>query len=297
MKQTLIVTEYFLVTQQEFDATKSLERVSMKCSVCAAIYSKTKKDILQHNKRQLTANLYCSSKCSMKPIMEVVNCLHCNQEFERNISNKETKTKKFCSNSCCATYMNINRTERERDAISLKVSLKLKKPLKPLKELVKLKKTNALKTISRIKKPVKKKIIRIKYPRYRKLTTDFNIVYTVLYNITHILKTTKIYKTVCISCSKPLSSFKKPLKICSKECFKIRMQQIHKEKPYLILNRSNSESYLEKSFREYVEQKGYIKNKCFIQEKHWKLSSGKRYISDFYFPNLNLIVELDRKAT
>ena len=68
---------------------------------------------------------------------------------------------------------------------------------------------------------------------------------------------------------------------------------MHLEKPYLILNRSNPESYLEKSFREYVEQKGYIKNESFIQEKHWTLESGKRYISDFYFPTLKLIVEMD----
>lgn len=73
------------------------------------------------------------------------------------------------------------------------------------------------------------------------------------------------------------------------------MRKVHEEKPHLILNRSNPESYLEKSFREYIESKGYIKGTTFIQEKQWKLSTGKRYISDFYFPNLNLIVEMDGK--
>ncbi len=278
MKQTLTVTQYFLLTQQEFDNLKGKDRVPMKCYICGSHYSKNKKDALQHNKRQKSANLYCSSECLTKPTIEIINCLHCNKPFERTISNKKTKDKKFCSNSCCATYMNENRTKKERDTISLK-----------------LKKTSTLKTTSKVKKPIKEKIIKIKYPRYKKLTSDFNIMYTVLYNITHVLKTTKGYKTTCISCSKPLTSFKKPLKICSNEYFKIRMQQVHKERPYLILDRSNPESYLEKSFREYIEQKGYIKNETFEQEKQWKLSSGKRYISDFYFSKLNLIVELDGK--
>ena len=42
------------------------------------------------------------------------------------------------------------------------------------------------------------------------------------------------------------------------------MQRMHQEKPHLILNRSNPESYLEKSFREYIEELGYIKDLSFI---------------------------------
>ena len=40
MKQTLTVTQYFLLTQQEFDNLKGKDRVPMKCYICGSHYSK-----------------------------------------------------------------------------------------------------------------------------------------------------------------------------------------------------------------------------------------------------------------
>lgn len=38
MKQTLAITEYFLLTQEEFDNTKTTEKILMKCSILATTY-------------------------------------------------------------------------------------------------------------------------------------------------------------------------------------------------------------------------------------------------------------------
>ena len=262
MKQTLAITEYFLLTQEEFNNTKTTEKIPMKCSVCEKTIYKTKKDALQHFKRQKTANLYCSSKCFTQPIKNIINCLHCNKEFEKIVSNKDTRDKKFCSKFCCAIYMNINRTKEEKEIIYNKISSKLKQN---------------------------------SFMQYKLLTNNIKFVYTIKYNLNYIISTKLFHKLSCEICFKSFINLNKNKKLCSKNCFKTRIKQIHKEYPNLILNRSNSESYLEKSFREYIESNGYIKNDSYFQEKHWTLSSGKRYISDFYFPNLNLIIEMDGK--
>lgn len=281
MKQTLRITEYFLLTQEEFNNIKTTEKIPMKCSVCEKTYYKTKKDALQHFKRQKTANLYCSSKCFTQPIKNIINCLHCNKEFEKIVSNKDTRDKKFCSKSCCAIYMNINRVKR-------KINSKLRRSIlnQTTSRFIAFN-TSVYK--NKVKKKTSKKI------KYKQLTINLKNVYTLLHNLNYIIYSNKIYKSTCKICKKELLSIKKMPKICSQECHTKLMKRVHKERPHLILNRSNSESYLEKSFREYIESNGYIKNDSYFQEKHWTLSSGKRYISDFYFPNLNLIIEMDGK--
>lgn len=305
------ISNQFLYTEEEFKNTKSRDLLKLKCPSCDEVVEFTKHKIQTNWRRSSSKILYCSYDCS-KSISNIetekINCLHCSTEFERNITNKRSKDTKFCTKSCCATYMNINRTKQEKEEINTKVSLKLKgKYTKKKKNLLLRFLTISVKygytfnynitnivSIKKIK-PIKQKINH--KVKYKKLTLLPKKGYTSSYNIKHIISTRKVYKSNCISCNKLLISLNKPLKICSKECFKTRMKQVHLEKPHLILNRSNPESYLERSFREYIEQKGYIKNDSFIQEKHWKLSSDKRYISDFYLPNLNLIVELDRKTT
>lgn len=259
------ISTQFLYTKEEFENTSSRDLLQINCPCCKENFEFTKHKIQTNWRRSTSKILYCSYECSTKArkttvITETINCLHCNKEFEKITTNVKTKDQKFCSKTCSVIYMNTHRSEEEREAINTKLSLKLKgKYLK----------------------------------KYRELTLFPKFIFTLNFNIDHIISTNKIHNLSCQVCSKSFKNSNKNTKLCSKECFKIRMQQMHLEKPHLILNRSNPESYLEKSFREYVEQKGYIKNESFIQEKHWTLESGKRYISDFYFPTLKLIVEMD----
>jgi len=285
----------FQYNESEFKSAKTYEMLKVFCPVCSTIFEQTKHQIRTNWRRSPSKILYCTRTCSMlgrsKIERETDNCLHCNKEFERITTNIKSVNKKFCSKSCSATYMNLNRTKEERDEISRKVSAKLRKELTP-KLLKPIKKIMPEKVKTR---KIKKQI---KY-FYKKLHILTSNVYTFNYSKTYItsINLDKYYLSYCKGCDKPLIGLTKRRNICinSKSCFKLLMRKVHEEKPHLILNRSNPESYLEKSFREYIENKGYIKGDTFIQEKQWKLSSGKRYISDFYFPDLNLIVEMDGK--
>ena len=67
-----------------------------------------------------------------------------------------------------------------------------------------------------------------------------------------------------------------------------------KDHPELILNRSNSESYLERSFREWLIKNNLKQDDDFITNKHFKINE-KIYFGDFYFPKLSLLIELDGK--
>ena len=255
----------FLYTEQDFKNAKTKELLKLKCPCCETVFEFPKHKIQTNWRRSSSKILYCSYECSTKArkttvITETINCLHCNKEFKRKITNVKTKNQKFCNRICSTVYMNTHRSKEEREVINTKLSLKLKGT---------------------------------KCKKYKKLTIKLQNIYTYIFNIKYIIKATKIHTLSCNICFKIFKHSNKNTKLCSKQCFNLRMKQVHKEHPHLILNRSNPESYLEKSFREYVEQKGYIKNKSFTQENHWTLKSGKRYISDFYFPSLNLIVEMD----
>ena len=108
-------------------------------------------------------------------------------------------------------------------------------------------------------------------------------------------KTIKKYSLICKICNKEFIHINPKKLMCSKECVALRQKQIHIDHPHVINNRSNPESYLESSFKDYILNTLTIREEDFIQEKRWIMSNSKLYISDFYFPSLNLIIELDGK--
>lgn len=108
-------------------------------------------------------------------------------------------------------------------------------------------------------------------------------------------KTIKEYSLICKICNKEFIHINPKKLMCSKECVALRQKQIHIDHPHVINNRSNPESYLESSFKDYILNTLTIREEDFIQEKRWIMSNSKLYISDFYFPSLNLIIELDGK--
>ena len=111
----------------------------------------------------------------------------------------------------------------------------------------------------------------------------------------NLKKTIKEYSLICKICNKEFIHINPKKLMCSKECVAIRQKQIHIDHPHVINNRSNPESYLESSFKDYILNTLTIREEDFIQEKRWIMSNSKLYISDFYFPSLNLIIELDGK--
>lgn len=119
------ITELFLVTQEIFDQTKTSEKVPMRCSICSKDYYKTKKDILQHNKRQKNSNLYCSSLCKGEAFSkkQELSCTYCHTLFKKKES-EITSDKNFCSRSCSASFS--NKRKRHTDISKQKLSDSLK---------------------------------------------------------------------------------------------------------------------------------------------------------------------------
>lgn len=252
----------FNYNEFEFKNKKSRELLTITCPTCNIKFQLTKHQIQTNWRRSKNKILYCTNLCSKTVDKETKECLTCNKIFTVSKDNSKDQKRKFCSNSCSVT---TNNTLRAKEKVK-KTSFKVRK--------------------QKLSKTIKQKV------KYKIEKKSYRYIYTEIFIKKHKLLT---FYSECKICQKILKGKNKKLSICSKECFTNRMKQVHLEKPHLILNRSNPESYLEKSFREYIESLGYIKDDTFIQEKSWTLLSGKRYISDFYFPSLKLIIEMDGK--
>lgn len=91
---------------------KTIEQI---CSYCNEKYQKS---LNEYNKciRHGYVNNYCSIECYIKAHHKqvTVNCLHCNTEFSRRISQIKKSSKHFCSQSCAATYNNTHKTTGSR---------------------------------------------------------------------------------------------------------------------------------------------------------------------------------------
>ena len=109
------ISKHFITTQEVFENLKTRDLVKLKCSVCKNTYTKTKKNILQHNIRQENSNLFCSSKCkglfTLNMYSKLVNCKQCNKEIYKTKSIIEKAKNVFCSSSCNATFNNKNKTK------------------------------------------------------------------------------------------------------------------------------------------------------------------------------------------
>lgn len=245
------LNKQFLISELDFNQSKTLTLINIQCTVCENIFQQTKHQIKTNYKRSISKIFYCSSKClaESKATKQTLQCGECKAEIIR--LPKEIKKSKsghsFCNASCAATY---NNKARDKE-----IYLKQSETLKLKYANGELKLTGAAAQKSQIMGPF-------------------------------------FSKQNCIICSKEFLS-KRYKKTCSEECFKEVMHRIHINNPHVILNRSNPESYLEKSFREFIENNKYIKNENFFQDKWFKIND-KIYFADFYFPELNLIIELDR---
>lgn len=114
MSQIFYITKFFKITQGVFDTLKGSDLVPLTCSVCSVEYQKTKKNVLQHNKRQRNANLFCSSKCLgvFKTTENTVNtiCTTCKEKITKKKNQFENSSNHFCSRSCSAIFNNKNKS-------------------------------------------------------------------------------------------------------------------------------------------------------------------------------------------
>ena len=107
-----------LITETEYNKTKSRTLIPLECEYCRTIFYLTKHDIQSAILRcGDNGAKYCSQICNgitSRVAKQVVTCEQCNKEFEK--LHKEFKESKhhFCSRSCAATYHNTHKTQGTR---------------------------------------------------------------------------------------------------------------------------------------------------------------------------------------
>lgn len=98
----------------------------------------------------------------------------------------------------------------------------------------------------------------------------------------------------CEQCSTVIQH--KHSKTCSTACKKMQLSQ--KAKHHSLKTRTNrnphKQSYMERSFADWIQSQGFILDESVIPEyKVHNFEHNRTYFIDFYFPLLNLAVELD----
>ena len=113
----MLITKLFKCTQQEFDNLKTTEKVPLYCPVCNKDFFRTKKKLLENNKKGLVFK-YCSNQCHgtfrTKIYTKIVVCTNCQTNFQKKDSEISRTKNNFCSSSCSASYNNKNKTHGTR---------------------------------------------------------------------------------------------------------------------------------------------------------------------------------------
>lgn len=100
-----------LYNKEQFENTKSTEKLPLQCYCCSKTFHKDKKEIVYELKNKRGAIKFCSKGCSIESTrtLKVVNCALCNKEFKKKPYSIENTKNNFCSKSCAAVYNNTHK--------------------------------------------------------------------------------------------------------------------------------------------------------------------------------------------
>jgi hypothetical protein len=103
-----------LYTQDEFNNSKSEDKLQCQCEICSNIFYKSKRDILKVLRGKRVGK-YCSKTCVgvSRIKKQIIICANCNKEFnQRPFEIRKSKSDNhFCSSSCAAQYNNTHKTK------------------------------------------------------------------------------------------------------------------------------------------------------------------------------------------
>ena len=105
-----------LYTQEQFNNSKSTEKLPCECYECNNTFLIKKNEITRIIKNNLTKGRFCSHKCFYlnKTSKVLINCSYCNTPFLKELK-RSIKTKNhFCSQSCAAYYRNKHKSHGTR---------------------------------------------------------------------------------------------------------------------------------------------------------------------------------------
>lgn len=106
-----------LYTNEEYNSSKSTDKLSCKCYLCGNSFLKMKKEITAHiNGNPKHPIKYCSLSCSNKSkiITQTVDCEQCGLKFNKIPSEVKRTKNNFCSHSCHITFVNKNKLQGTR---------------------------------------------------------------------------------------------------------------------------------------------------------------------------------------
>lgn len=104
-----------LYTEEEFNQSKSNDKLPCQCEICSQNFYKMKRDIIKVMMGKRTGK-YCSQKCKGldKSKCVVIYCLNCNKKIKKRFNEFKKSNNHFCSNSCAAKYNNTHKTKGNR---------------------------------------------------------------------------------------------------------------------------------------------------------------------------------------
>ena len=106
-----------LYTQEQFDISKSSDKLPCQCISCGITFYKQKKAILKVIRRVNGHNGdFCSRSClgSTRKLQTSIACKCCGNFFQKKQKEIKRHSNHFCSRSCAATYNNTHKTHGTR---------------------------------------------------------------------------------------------------------------------------------------------------------------------------------------
>ena len=104
-----------LTPKKELEKLKSKDLIKLSCTICGNEFEVTKNSYNDTFKGKGTLN-FCSQKCNGKSQFKSLecNCLNCNINFIKKISQIKKSPNHFCSKTCASTYNNTHKTKGNR---------------------------------------------------------------------------------------------------------------------------------------------------------------------------------------
>lgn len=208
-------------------------------------------------------------------------CLNCN-----NILPFDKKNFKFCGSSCSASFTNLNRPSRSEESrqktrTALQLYRSKNKTPKPVKNVTLKKSTIQFCKCKKCQKP-------FVWNNVTRGSKSFCSLECLSIN-------TK--ECQCKFCSKQFiwnNTDKGSLNFCSPECLSNYRSKIATDRLKNTKSRGNygrgKKSFLENSFEQWLNSYSIIFD---TEVKFYNYELNKNYFVDFYFPFLNLVIELD----
>lgn len=105
-----------LYNQKQYDSAKSTDKLPCECYQCHNSFLQYKKRIKFIFKTNNGQGKYCSKKCQNESqiTQTTVNCINCNNNFNKTLSQVKKYSNHFCSRSCATSYNNKNKTHGTR---------------------------------------------------------------------------------------------------------------------------------------------------------------------------------------